>query len=323
MIERGGVQIGIIGAIGDCYDSISSEMTQGISFKTGSALTSLVKAESDKLRNDGADVIIYLIHDGTSYNKINISDYYDETLSKDGYVDVVFGGHTHSYYATYDEYDVPHLQAGGDNSQAMAHVELDVNIANGDVNVNTSRYVSHNECSSYSKSSLIGDLVSQYDELLWIYDSKGKNNSYRESDDIKSLIPKLYYEAAIEKWGSKYNIVLAGGQFNVRSPYDIPAGDVSYALIYRILPFDNALYLCKIKGSNLKSQFINNSKYNNYLKSGFKASDIVNNQYYYIVADSWTAFYYLVNCEVVEIYDETTFARDLLAEYIKQGNWSK
>ena len=46
MIERGGAQIGIIGAIGDCYSSISSEMTQGVNFKVGRELTNLVKAES-------------------------------------------------------------------------------------------------------------------------------------------------------------------------------------------------------------------------------------------------------------------------------------
>ena len=73
-------------------------MTEGINFKTGSALTALVKEESEKLREQGADVIIYVIHDGTTYSSLTVSEYYDISLSSGGYVDVVFGGHTHSYY---------------------------------------------------------------------------------------------------------------------------------------------------------------------------------------------------------------------------------
>ena len=64
MIERGDIQIGIIGAIGDCYSSISSDMVEGITFKVGNELTNLVKAEADKLRAEGADLIVYSLHDG-------------------------------------------------------------------------------------------------------------------------------------------------------------------------------------------------------------------------------------------------------------------
>ena len=81
------------------------------------------------------------------------------------------------------------------------------------------------------------------------------------------------------------------------------------------------MYLCRIKGSDLKSKFLNNSDYAKY--STVTASQVKDNEYYYIVADSWTALYAWAKCEVVEIYDETTFARDLLAQYIRDGGWSK
>ena len=64
VVERGGAKIGIIGAIGDCYSSISQDRVVGMEFKVGSALTSLVKAESERLRALGCDMIIYSIHDG-------------------------------------------------------------------------------------------------------------------------------------------------------------------------------------------------------------------------------------------------------------------
>ena len=86
-----------------------------------------------------------------------------------------------------------------------------------------------------------------------------------------------------------------------------------------ILPFDNKLKLCAIKGSDLLDKFLNNSKY--YTYSTIQASEVDRSATYYIVADSWTADYDWAKCTPVEVYDETTFARDLLAEYIKQGGW--
>ena len=320
MIERGGAQIGIIGAIGDCYSSISSEMTEGIHFKTGSELTSLVKAESEKLREAGADVIVYLIHDGTTYRNTDVTDYYDLSLSSGGYVDVVFGGHTHSYYITRDAYGVPHLQGGGDNSKGMTHVELDVNFANGEITINVTDYVQHSQCTNLEDAPIVQELLDKYwDEIGWMFETLGYNAVKRDSATIGNTVAKLYYEAGVKKWGDKYNIVLGGGSIDTRSPYDLPAGYVEYGDLQSLLPFDNALYLCSIKGSDLKSKFLNNSEYYKY--STISASQVKDNETYYIIADSWTALYYWAKCTTIEIYDEDTFARDLLAEYIKAGNW--
>lgn len=322
MIERGGAKIGIIGAIGDCYSSISSAMTEGINFKVGNELTNLVKAESDKLRENGADIIVYLIHDGTTYSNKNVSDYYDISLSSGGYVDIVFGGHTHSYYIITDAYGVPHVQGGGDNSKGMTHIEVDVNFANGEVKLNVTDYVQHSQCSSLPDAPIVQELLDKYwDEIGWIYENLGYNASYRNSDTISNTVAKLYYEAGVAKWGDEYNIVLAGGQINTRSPYEVNAGYVQYSDLQRVLPFDNPLYLCKIKGSDLKSKFLNNSDYYKY--STITASQVKDNEYYYIVADGWTALYAWAKCTTVEIYDENTFARDFLADYIKSGGWSK
>ncbi len=324
MIERGGAKIGIIGAIGDCYSSISSAMTEGIHFKVGSALTTLVKAESQKLRENGADIIVYLIHDGTTYSNKDVSDYYDISLSSGGYVDIVFGGHTHSYYIITDAYGVPHVQGGGDNSKGMTHVEVDVNFANGNVSINAKDYVDINSQSikNLQDAPIVQELLDKYwDEIGWIYENLGYNASYRNSSTISNTVAKLYYEAGVKKWGDKYNIVLAGGQIDTRSPDEVNAGYVQYSDLQMVLPFDNPLYLCSVSGYTLRTQFINNSKYVNYYT--ISTSEIKDNETYYIIADSWTALYKYAYCTVVEKYDDTTFARDLLAEYVKNGGWSK
>ncbi len=322
MIARGGVQIGLIGAIGDCYGSIAAEMTKGLYFKVGSTLTELVKAESVKLREAGADVIVYLIHDGGSYTNVgNTAGYYDQALSSGGYVDLVFEGHSHSYYIFEDAYGVPHLQGGGDNKKGMTHVEMDVNFANGEIDVNITEYIDHNDCASLPDAEIVDQLLDKYaDEIGAVRRELGKNSKYRSSAEIGRTVAQLYYEAGVAKWGDEYDIVLAGGSLNTRSPYDIKAGTVKYSDLQMILPFDNKIMLCKISGRNLLDKFYNNSKY--YYYSELSARDINPNAQYYIIADTWTSGYAWVNCTEIACYGENIFARDLLADYIEAGNWA-
>jgi 2',3'-cyclic-nucleotide 2'-phosphodiesterase/3'-nucleotidase len=83
MVDRDGLQIGIIGAIGDCYSSIAVDKCDDVYFKVGRDLTNLVKNEADRLRREGADFIVYLIHDGYgnsssgSLSSSQMSSYYD------------------------------------------------------------------------------------------------------------------------------------------------------------------------------------------------------------------------------------------------------
>ena len=321
MIARGGVQIGLIGAVGDCYSSIASAMTEGIHFKVGDELTELVKAESVKLREAGADVIVYLLHDGGSYKDAgNTKGYYDQSLSSGGYVDLVFEGHSHSYYIFEDTYGVPHLQGGGDNGKGMTHVEMNVNFANGQIDITVKEYVDHNTCKSLPDAEIVDQLLEKYwDEIGFVYRELGYNSAYRSSDEIGATIAQLYYEAGVAKWGDEYNIVLAGGSINTRSPYDIPSGIVTYSDLQMILPFDNQIMLCKIAGRDLVDKFLNNSKY--FCYSQLSAGDIDLNGEYYIVADTWTSGYDWANCTEIACYAEDIFARDLLADYVEAGNW--
>ena len=146
VVELDGAQIGIIGAIGNCYEN-----TGDIYFKTGRELTELVKAESEKLRSQGVDFIIYAIHDGydqTSTEAMTVEDsdlegYYDTALSE-GFVDLVFEADTHFSYVLVDRQGVYHLQAGG-NNQGIAHARVMIDSANGNSYVLISELVPNNK----------------------------------------------------------------------------------------------------------------------------------------------------------------------------------
>ena len=121
MIEQDGAKIGIIGAMGNCYSSISSDKTKDVYFKTGGELTTLVKEESTRLKEAGADFIVLSMHDDMSG--------YDANLSQ-GFIDLVFEGHTHQAYTKQDTYGVYHLQNGGDNKTGISKASVTINIAN-------------------------------------------------------------------------------------------------------------------------------------------------------------------------------------------------
>lgn len=329
LIERGGMKIGIIGAIGDCYSSISGDKVEDVYFKTGSALTELVKAESEKLRAEGADYVVYSLHGGhgssTSAAMVPTSSlyYYDASLSRDGYVDLVFEGHTHRSYAFEDEYGVYHLQGGGDND-GITHVEVRLNYANGYDRVSTAEFVRSARYESFEDHPIVDELLLKYaDQVDLGKQVLGENSRLRDSNEIKQLVADLYYEAGLERWGEEYNIALGGGFVSVRSPYDLSAGGVTYSDLNSLLPFDNQLVLCSISGRDLKNKFFETNNSNYYIAYGDYGASIRNNidynATYYIITDTYCSSYAYNNLTVVDYYDAGVYARDLLADYIRAG----
>lgn len=329
IIEKGGVQVGIIGAIGDCYSSISPDHTKDIYFKTGSELTALVKAESEKLRQQGADLIVYALHDGSSRSSngrleyvtdSSLRSYYDISLS-DGYVDLVFEGHSHQRYLQQDSYGVYHLQGGGDND-GITHVEIRVNSVTGTYRVTQREYISTSEYDKLPDDPVVDNLLQKYeDDISSSNRIVGYNAAFRNSNTLRQVVAQLYLQAGIEKWGDEYDIVLGGGYLTARSPYDLQQGQVTYATLQAIFPFDNELVLCSVKGSDLLSKFINSGNANYFIARSDNRS-IDPNGTYYIVVDSYTSTYAPNRLTEIQRYGADIFARDLLADYIEAGHFS-
>lgn len=331
LIEQDGLIIGIIGAIGDCYSSIAPDKVEDVYFKTGSELTSLVKAESERLRSLGADLIVYSLHDGygkSSYDDVSViptsklSSYYDISLS-DGYVDLVFEGHTHQRYVHKDEHGVYHLQNGGDN-KGICHVELSVNPLNDTWSIREAEFVSTSSYSSLADDPIVNELMEKYEKQVSIGTTVlGQNAASRDGSTLRSLVAKLYYDFGVEQWGDQYDIVLGGGFLSVRSPGYLPAGEVTYSQLQAVFPFDNRIVLCSVKGRDLSSKFFYTSNSNYFIYyDDYGASVKKNldpNATYYIIVDSYTSSYAPNRLTVVKEFEADYFARDLLAEYIKAG----
>lgn len=329
MVQKGGATIGIIGAIGDCYSSISGEHSGGVYFKVGDDLTDLVKAESERLRAAGADFIIYSIHDGIygspsgELDDEDFAAYYDTVLS-DGYVDLVFEGHTHCAYAVTDSEGVYHLQNDGDNG-GISYAEAKINFANGKSDVRTARHVD-----SWVYASLDGDPI--VDELMDKYEDQvsegervlGQNDRERSGNELRQLVADLYLKAGLDAFGEDYDIVLGGGYISVRSPGRLPIGQVTFSQVQGLFPFENRLVLCSVKGSDLLRNFINTTNENyfvSYSEWGWSVHNNINpTGTYYIITDTYSSTYGPNNLTEIERYTADVFAQDLLAKYIEDGN---
>ena len=330
MIERDGIKIGIIGAIGDCYSSISSDMTQDITFKVDGALTALVKAESEKLRKAGADLIVYSLHDGydnsknsiTNVGSSTISSYYDSVLSN-GYVDLVFEAHSHQRYTLIDTYGVYHLQGGGENA-GISHVEIQVNAGNRNNKVTEAGFIGSSTYSSLEDDPRTEAIEDKYSDIIeYAYSPLGVVSKKYSDSEVEDIIAEMYLDAGLERWGDDYNIFLGGGFLKTRSPYDLSAGTKTYADILSLLPFDNRLVLCSVSGANLSNKFIytTNKDYHVALSDYGLNTTINNNETYYIIVDTYTAYYSPNGLTIIDFYDEGVYARDLFAEAVKNGEF--
>lgn len=330
IVDLGQLQIGIIGAIGDCYSSISADKVQDVYFKTGSDLTKLVKTEATQLRSRGADYIIYLLHDGYGSSKSasstvsakQLKSYYDISLSQ-GYVDLVFEGHTHQKYVLKDTYGVYHLQSGGDN-EGITHAEVAFNIANGNSTMQTAELISTGNYMGEKDHPIVEQLLDKYSAQIDVGSKVlGRNSVSRSGNALRQLVADLYYQKGMSLWGDQYDIVLGGGYISVRDPGYLAAGDVTYGMLYPLFPFDNQLVLCSIKGRDLQKRFFDSDQYFiSYGDYGRQLKDNLDpNATYYVIVDTYSSLYGPNKLTEIARYNETVYARDLLAEYAQQGGF--
>ncbi len=329
MVERGGVQIGIIGAIGDCYSSISGDKSGDFYFKTGDQLTALVKEESLRLREEGADFIVYSIHDGygdsarTTLSDWDLKSYYDVSLS-DGYVDIVFEAHTHQSYAAKDSYGVWHLQGGGEN-RGISHAQVSYHLLDETVTALECQVVDSSVYDDWKSHPMAKALLEEFRDLIAVGNQVvGRNDKYRSGDSLRQLVAQLYYQAGVERWGEEYDIVLGGGFISVRNPYNLSSGDVKYSVLQSLFPFDNQLVLCSVKGEQLLNNFFSTKNDNYFIYYEEYGNEVLytidRSATYYIVTDTYSSSWEPNKLTVIERYDDNVYARDLMAEYIAAGH---
>ena len=312
------VKFGIIGAIGDCYSSISGSKVKDIYFKINDELSTLVINEAKRLKEtEKCDFIIYSLHD--NYEGC------DTSITASGYIDLVFEAHTHTNYVTTDENGIYHIQGGGYNSY-LSHATVSIDKTTNEKSINpetiaTSSFLdlsNDNETTAIINSYM--DVIGNPDEVV------GYNSTYLSSASLSDLVASLYLSKGESLW-STYNLILGGGYIVSRTPYNLAKGNITIETLYNLYPFDNNLELCSASGAFLKANYTTNSStYHVTYKSSLDSLN--NTKTYYFVTDTYGSDYYIygngknkTGASTFNVIDsKEIYARDLLKEYIADGN---
>ena len=323
---RDGAKIGVIGAIGNCLSSISGSLVEDIYFATNDALTTLVKEESTRLRNEEhCDFIIYSVHGSLLDGE---DESYDISLSSDHYVDLVLEGHSHQSYAYTDDAGIYHVQGKAYN-QEMYQITVDLDLTHKSFEVDEITSINFSNSNSpyknYEEDAGVLALLEKYRDQYDIANEElGVVSEFKNPTVLKTTVAELYYEKGYQKWGSSYSITLGGGYISCRSS-GIGPGMVTYGDIAESLPFDNEIALCSISGYRFKNtQFVTGTNSNYYIRwaDGFITDNIDNYTTYYLVTDTYTIDFYSNYLTVIDYLELGKFARDLVADYIREGNWT-
>lgn len=311
-----GLRVGIIGVIGeDQITSISSQFADSYTFLNP---TEIIKNLSDELRSEkNCDVIVVDAH--ASYDQVDksITDVSSKTNKK--YADAVFCAHSHQY-ENYVNNDVPFVQA---SCNGKAYSEIHLKVTNGNVSlVSSDNSGTASNITKYDES-----LTSLYNEYKTIADKIGNeklaylDEAMSSSCNYEGSLPKLITKAmAIEASTQGFNVDFA---ICNQARAWLQKGNITYTALAKSMPFNNEMYVMKVKGSTLKRQLTYNSFYRVIEESisTSKTYTIVVIDYLALHRNSNREYDYFSGFEMVGKLTKNGYAfytyRDMVAEYLR------
>ena len=301
LLRKNNISIGVIGAIGNIYSSISQTITNQANFKfiTGVNLVNIVRNEALNLRNQGAQFIIYLVHDGADGFPSSDSyfrDFYSNSLSD--YIDLVIEGHTHMQYIYLDESQTYHVQTSS-YGQNINHIQIALSEDGLEVinveNIDLYQYVASDdeidELYRYYEDNFIKEIR---DEV--IYDYVPYTYSYRPFVEFYYSYFCEFANEYLSSQGKNVSLFGAVALNNLRT--SISGKNFTYGQLYEAMPFDNSFALVSINGENLINRFQKNDNYCFY----FINDNINPSNTYYVVADSYNYDYSYNNMHLEKLF---------------------
>ncbi len=274
------IKVGLIGVIGkDQLTSIESNKSEGIIFYEP---TEIVKDLAIKLRNEEKCDVIGAIYHASRDAAI------DDSLSQ--YVDVFFGGHTHSAESSFIN-GKPYAQAGCNGIYA-SNITLSVNKKTGEVKYASSQ--SENTVDEYGLVEEISHSIKEDETIKKMIDEYAKDSSEVANKEIGSItssfsksqvsnaLAKGMYEITKNKY--KKDIVLAITN-TARNAIE-KSGTICYSDLVTAVPFDNEIVIMEAKGYNIKAELGYKTYY-----YGENIPDFEDNTYYTIAVCSYMAYH--------------------------------
>lgn len=242
VVELDEVKIGIIGIIGEVETSIMASHVENYDFVEPKEI---VKNLAVELRTEkDCDAVIVAVHGDDDSLNVTLTTY-----GGDSKIDGIFTGHTHQ--PTDEEITRPDgssvciLQNGG-YGDSFANLTLkfddEGNLKDTDGRLN----YTHN----YQSTGILAAVFAKYAEQMAIGDTVLCTISNEISRyDVGILVAQSMYQT----FETDLAVINSGG---VRTSID--AGEVTYADLFQVLPFENEVYIVTLTGENLKS-YLDNS----------------------------------------------------------------
>lgn len=244
IIEKSGIKIGIIGAIGSGLESsIATNMIAPYEFKD--PLTYVKKYTKELRTEKNCEIVILSIHDNTT----SINQIYAD-LTGEFQLDAVFNGHTHSTYAGEtmgsDGIMLPYIQSGSYGSSI------------GKINITYNKKIKKiKECSS-ENISVSKNLSSQNEKIEEIIDKYNKKIS-SISEEVIGTAGTLIDQITAARWavnvirdysGCQIGFINNGGIRNGAFPIN-KGQDITVGKMWEIMPFDNFVKTCEMTTSQV------------------------------------------------------------------------
>lgn len=249
VIEKRGVKVGIIGAIG--AGEASSISTSALANYGFSSSTDLINTEITKLNQQGCDLVVMAVHDsaesdGSGYVN-SIANTFDSTK-----IQGIFGAHTHQFEnLNVGTNKIPFVQAGC-NSKGYAKMSFSVKQKKV---IEKSYNNAYNSYHSIETSKLNQTIVNKLTEASSKYKSKEViatfQGEFRRYYELNKFIPETMLSEA-KRYGWKKNNPMIGlhNLSGIRS--NIPSGQATRDILFKCEPFDNkVLVIQNVPGSSL------------------------------------------------------------------------
>ena len=319
IFDKAGVKIGVIGC---GREDLGSSVTQSlVSQFTFPDPIPFIKEESNRLRQEGCDLVVYLSHDeGYDIDVGNYPTKYEEiteisNISGERYVDAMIFAHDHLYKSgTYN--GVPFVEASS-NSKAVGNITIGVKkqangsreIINTNAKTHSGNYVAKTPMPEVvALNDKYSDLIGDVNEVVYTFKNSYSKNEFtyiiceamswfvNEENDKFEHKPRL----------STHNI---GGVRN-----DVSAGAFTYKDFIKVLPFENALVIQKCT-ENQNNTIKRNSSIRYYEDTSVGKE---NDGYYYNVSIIFLTDRY-TNWQVSCIYHFEYSGQFALYTYLKSG----
>lgn len=300
IIERNGIKIGIIGAMGETHES--SILQTNIQNYEFTEVLPIVKQYSKILRTiEKCDLVVLSIHDYDESLNYNVS-----RLTDDERIDLILCGHTHTN--NYQEF----TRVDGKKIIAVQNQDKNRSASNVVIKLFDKEYISSTFTRIYPSNYKIDPdfdrIMSHYDQYV---DSGERVLGTTSSNISKSTLGYYSTSAMTEYFNVDYSIINTAG---VRS--NISNGEITVSDVFNAFPFNNEVMVVELKGSEIISLYNNNGSYL-YFDRGFDIKKIELNIVYEIAVIDYvfTGVYYS-EFKNKPFIDTNVLLRDILIEYI-------